>query len=169
MSDVQKPVEEPVVAPTTETPVVSEPVPEAKPAEETPAVPETTTETPAVAETAPAATEEAAAPVKEEAKPIEEGTLGYKGPGLIKYVFSSFSLHEFTPGCFEFLVLPREGFVYPCTLHVPTSVLGNSFFEAYLQRGAYCRTSFASVHLGLKLTAFLQELNFPKEALLARI
>lgn len=84
MSDVQKPVEEPVVAPTTETPVVSEPVPETKPVEETTASPETTTETPAVAEAAPATTEEAAAPVKEEAKPIEEGILGYKGPGLIK-------------------------------------------------------------------------------------
>ena len=82
MSEVQKPVEEPVVAPTTETPAV-ETVAESKPVEETAAPAETTTETPA-AETAPATTEEAAAPVKEEAKPIEEGILGYKGPGLIK-------------------------------------------------------------------------------------
>ena len=82
MSDVQKP-EEPVVAPTTETPV-AEPVPESKPVEETTAPAETATETPAVAEAAPATIEEAAAPAKEEAKPIGEGTLGYKAPGLIK-------------------------------------------------------------------------------------
>ena len=85
MSEAQKPVEEPVAAPTTETPAV-EPVTESKPVEETPApATETATETPA--ETAPATTEEAA-PVKEEPKPIEEGILGYKGPGLIKYVLS---------------------------------------------------------------------------------
>jgi hypothetical protein len=85
MSEVQKPVDEPVAAPTTETPAV-EPVAESKPVEETPApATETATET-------PAATEEAA-PVKEEPKPIEEGSLGYKGPGLIKYVlFTSYPL-----------------------------------------------------------------------------
>jgi hypothetical protein len=50
MSEATKPVEEPVVAPTTtDTPAVTEPVPETKPAET-----------------------------------VEEGTLGYKGPGLLK-------------------------------------------------------------------------------------
>jgi len=78
MSEATKPVEEPVVAPTTtETPAVTEPVPETKPAETV----EPTTETPAVAEPAK---EDTAAPVKEEVKPVEEGTLGYKGPGLLK-------------------------------------------------------------------------------------
>ena len=97
MSEVQKPVEEPVAAPTTETPVVSEPVAAAKPVEETPAPVETATEIPAAAEPAPAVTEEVAAPVKKEPKPIEEGTLGYKGPGLIKYVF--FCLFEYWCSC----------------------------------------------------------------------
>ncbi len=81
-AEAPKPVEEPVVAPTTtET--------EAPEATEAPAVPSTepvveaTTETPAVAE--PAVEEEAAAPApKEEVKPVEEGVLGYKGPGLLK-------------------------------------------------------------------------------------
>lgn len=76
MSEAPKTVEEPVAAPATETPV-TEPVPEVKATEE-PA-----TEAPAVTEPA-ATTEEAAAPVKEEVKPVEEGTLGYKGPGLLK-------------------------------------------------------------------------------------
>ena len=93
MSEVQKPVEEPVVAPTTETPAVAEPVEETKPVEETPAVAETATETPAATESTPAATEEVAAPVKEEVKPIEEGILGYKGPGLIKYVLPYLAKH----------------------------------------------------------------------------
>ncbi|TVY59081.1 hypothetical protein LCER1_G000701 [Lachnellula cervina] len=73
MSEVTK-VEEPVVAPTTETTATEAPVVE--PVVETV---EPTTETEAVAE--PAA-EEAAA--KEPVKPVEEGTLGYKGPGLLK-------------------------------------------------------------------------------------
>ncbi|TVY42456.1 hypothetical protein LSUB1_G001737 [Lachnellula subtilissima] len=73
MSEVTK-VEEPVVAPTTETTATEAPVVE--PVAETV---EPTTETEAVTE--PAA-EEAA--VKEEVKPVEEGTLGYKGPGLLK-------------------------------------------------------------------------------------
>jgi hypothetical protein len=112
MSEVQKPVEEPVVAPTTETPV-AEPVAESKPVEETAPPTETATETPAVAEPAPAATEEVVAPVTEEAKPIEEGTLGYKGPGLIKYVFPLHFLFMYTPECTGFLfVFPRGSFVY---------------------------------------------------------
>ena len=97
MSEVQKPVEEtPAAAPATET----------TPATETPAA-ETTNEAPA------AATEAAAAPAeqaegtkdaaenkdaaveqpKEESKdakkevtPASEGQLGYKAPGLVKYV-----------------------------------------------------------------------------------
>lgn len=81
MSEITNKVEEPVVAPstvptTTETPAV-ESVPETKAAETV----EPTTETPAVAEPV---TEESVAPVKEEVKPVEEGTLGYKGPGLLK-------------------------------------------------------------------------------------
>jgi hypothetical protein len=69
MSEAPKPtVEEPVVAPVTETPVV-EAVAEVK-----------ATEEPAVEA---AATEEAA-PVKEEVKPVEDGVLGYKAPGLLK-------------------------------------------------------------------------------------
>jgi hypothetical protein len=96
MSEAQKPVEEPVVASATETPV-AEPVAETKPVEETavPAV-ETTTESPAAVEPVPAATEEVAAPATEELKSIEEGVLGYKGPGLIKYVLLlcfSFNAH----------------------------------------------------------------------------
>jgi len=85
MSEVNKPVEEPVAAPAVDTPL-AEPVPETKASEEPAA------ETPAVTE--PATTsEETAAPVAEEAKakevePVEEGTLTYKGPGLIKYVSS---------------------------------------------------------------------------------
>lgn len=96
MSEVQKPVEEPVAAPTTETPAVE---PETKAVEETPATVETAAETPA-AETAPATTEEAA-PAKEEAKPVEEGVLGYKAPGLIKYVIYFLSLLDLpaTPAC----------------------------------------------------------------------
>lgn len=84
MSEVQKPVEEQPVDVPAAGAAAAEPVPETKAVGETPAPAETATETPAVTETAPAATEEAAAPVKEEAAPIEEGTLGYKGPGLIK-------------------------------------------------------------------------------------
>jgi hypothetical protein len=89
MSEPTNPVEEPVVvvAPTTETPVV-ETVAESTPVVETAAPAETATEAPAATETALAAAEEAAAaaPVEEEAKPVEEGVLGYKAPGLIKYV-----------------------------------------------------------------------------------
>ena len=78
MSEVTKPVEEPVVAPAATV----EPTPvEATPAETT----EAAVEAPAATETA--TTEETpapAVPVKEEVKPVEEGTLGYKGPGLLK-------------------------------------------------------------------------------------
>jgi hypothetical protein len=97
MSEVNKPVEEPVAAPVVDTPV-TEPAVETK-ATEVPAV-----ETPAAAEPA-TASEEVAAPVAEEAKakevePVEEGVLTYKGPGIIKYVFSlrtpiSASIHRF--------------------------------------------------------------------------
>ena len=81
MSEVQKPVEEPVVAPTTtETPAVEE-----SKATETPAVAEpTSTETAAATEAPQEETPAVAAPVKEEVKPVEEGILGYKGPGLLK-------------------------------------------------------------------------------------
>ncbi|TVY18422.1 hypothetical protein LARI1_G004660 [Lachnellula arida] len=77
MSEATK-VEEPVVAPTTETttteaPVVDPVVESVEPTTETEAATEAATE--------PAA-EEAAA--KEPVKPVEEGTLGYKGPGLLK-------------------------------------------------------------------------------------
>ena len=76
MSEVQKPVEE-AVAPTTETPA-AEPAAETKPLEETTEPVEASTESPAAVEEV--------APVKEEVKPVEEGVLGYKGPGLLKYV-----------------------------------------------------------------------------------
>ncbi len=72
---------------------VEAPVEAPKAVEETPVVPtEAPVETPAATETAPVVEEtpkeEAAeaAPVKEEVKPVEEGVLGYKGPGLLKYV-----------------------------------------------------------------------------------
>jgi hypothetical protein len=79
MSEAQKPVEEPVVAPAAATaaPVETAPADESKPVETAAPV----AETPAAVEPAK---EEAAAPAKEEVKPVEEGTLGYKGPGLIK-------------------------------------------------------------------------------------
>jgi hypothetical protein len=76
MSEAAKPVEEPVVAPEAS---VEAPAAETAPVETT----EAATEAPAATE--PATAEEApAAPVKEEVKPVEEGTLGYKGPGLLK-------------------------------------------------------------------------------------
>ena len=72
MSEATKPVETPIVAPTTEAPV------------ETAATESKPIETPApVVESAEPVVEEAA-PVKEEVKPVEEGVLGYKGPGLFK-------------------------------------------------------------------------------------
>ena len=72
MSEATKPVEEPVVAPTsTEVPAVE------LNTEETPAV------EPTVATDAPAGEEVAAEPAKE-VTPFEEGVLGYKGPGLLK-------------------------------------------------------------------------------------
>ncbi|KAF4632565.1 hypothetical protein G7Y89_g5566 [Cudoniella acicularis] len=83
MSEAPKTVEEPVVAPTTETPAVEEPVAEAAPAETA----EPVTEAPVAAAAEPAKEEEVAAPAKEEVKPVEEGVLGYKGPGFIKGVF----------------------------------------------------------------------------------
>jgi hypothetical protein len=78
MSEAPKTVEEPVVAAAVESaaPVV----------EPTPAVAEPTTEAPAT-EAAAEVTEpavEAEATTPEEVKPVEEGTLGYKGPGLLK-------------------------------------------------------------------------------------
>lgn len=80
--EATKPVEEPVVAPTetaTEAPAA---VTETAPVETATAEPVAAAE-PAVATETPAETTEAAA-VKEEVKPVEEGTLGYKGPGLLK-------------------------------------------------------------------------------------
>jgi hypothetical protein len=76
MSDAPK-VEEPVV-PAAEAPA-------AEPVVEEPAVE-------AATEMAAPATEETAAAA--EVKPVEEGVLGYKGPGLLKYVFTSPSLHD---------------------------------------------------------------------------
>lgn len=77
MSDAPK-VEEPVVAaPVVDAPVAAEPV-------VADAAPEAAAETPA-AEAAPAAEEPA---VVAEVKPVEEGVLGYKGPGLLKYVLA---------------------------------------------------------------------------------
>lgn len=77
MSTEAPKVEEVVAAPT---PAIVEPT-----AEPTPAV-ELTTDAAPVTE-APVA-EEVAEPVvdaaPEEVKPVEEGTLGYKGPGLLK-------------------------------------------------------------------------------------
>jgi hypothetical protein len=78
MSDAK--VEEQPVAAPTEAPA-AEPAVEAK-AEET--APEAETAPAAATEEAPAA--EAAEPV--EAKPVDEGVLGYKGPGLLKYVYT---------------------------------------------------------------------------------
>lgn len=78
--EATKPVEEPVVAPTetaTEAPVIAETAPV-----ETATTEPAATEEPAAATETPAETTEAA--VKEEVKPVEEGTLGYKGPGLLK-------------------------------------------------------------------------------------
>jgi hypothetical protein len=79
--EATKPVEEPVVAPTeaaTEAPAVTETAPV-----ETAAAEPVAAEEPAVATETPAEATEAAA-VKEDVKPVEEGTLGYKGPGLLK-------------------------------------------------------------------------------------
>ncbi|TVY78567.1 hypothetical protein LSUE1_G008426 [Lachnellula suecica] len=85
MSEVTKPVDTPVVAPsTTEIPVSEFNAAESIPTTTTTAeTVQPTTDTPAVTEL-PAKEETAAAPVKEEVKPVEEGTLGYKGPGLLK-------------------------------------------------------------------------------------
>jgi len=82
MSEVQKNIEEPTaVTAVTEAPAITEPVTEVKPteptAETTSAVPATTEDVKPVEEATPAA---------EEVKPVEEGVLGYKGPGLLKYV-----------------------------------------------------------------------------------
>lgn len=89
MSEAVK-VDEPVVA-TDAAPVLA-----AEPTVEAPAAVEAAPETAAVEATEPAAeaTEPAAAAV-EEVKPVEEGVLGYKGPGLLKYVFACH--HPFPP------------------------------------------------------------------------
>lgn len=77
MSEVTKPVETPIVAPTTEAPV------------ETPAVETKATETPApVVESSEPVVEEAAPAVEEPRKPVDEAVLGYKGPGLLKSLFA---------------------------------------------------------------------------------
>lgn len=72
---------------------VEAPVEAPKAVEETPVVPtEAPVETPVATESAPVVEEAPkdesteAAPAKEEVKPVEEGVLGYKGPGLLKYV-----------------------------------------------------------------------------------
>lgn len=80
--------EEPVAAPAPVLPATTEPAVESK-------VEEPISETPAVAEPVVASTEEttAVAPT-EEFK--EEGILAYKGPGLLKYVFSFFILEQWS-------------------------------------------------------------------------
>ncbi|PQE21769.1 immunogenic protein [Rutstroemia sp. NJR-2017a WRK4] len=85
MSEVQKPVEEPVAAPapaTIETPA-TEPIVESATEEAPAATADVTTEAP-VAEEPATETAAEAAPAAKEVKPIEEGVLGYKGPGLLK-------------------------------------------------------------------------------------
>lgn len=84
MSEAVK-VEEPVVA----APVATEPVVDAPAAVE--ATPEAATEEPAAAAAAVETTEAAPAAAVEEVKPVEEGVLGYKGPGLLKYVHHLFA------------------------------------------------------------------------------
>ena len=92
MSEVQRPIEETPLVPAAE-PVapVSEPV-VAPTVAETPATVEPTTaataatETPVVTSTDPAQAIAGTEAKTEETKPVEEGTLGYKAPGLIKYV-----------------------------------------------------------------------------------
>jgi hypothetical protein len=92
MSDAPK-VEEPVVAAPVEIPAVAEPVVEAPAAETT--APEAATDAPAV-EAAPAAEE---TPAAAEATPVEEGVLGYKGPGLLKYVLTFHPSQLFLSHC----------------------------------------------------------------------
>jgi len=89
MSEVQKPIEEtPIVlaaepvAPATE-PVLVPVIAETPSVQPTTAV---TTETPVVASTEPAKSVAPTEAKTEGTKPVEEGTLGYKAPGLIKYV-----------------------------------------------------------------------------------
>lgn len=84
MSDIEKKVEEPVAAPET-TPAVAEPAAvDAAPAVAEPSTTEAT-ETPAVEEPSTEATPAVAEPEEvKEIAPISEGTLGYKGPGLLK-------------------------------------------------------------------------------------
>ncbi|KUL91492.1 hypothetical protein ZTR_01609 [Talaromyces verruculosus] len=85
-AEVTKPVEE-TVAPVAETPVaepapaVTEPAAEA-PAEAAPAT--EATEAPAAEATEAAAVEAPKEEAKEEVTPATDGTLGYKGPGLVK-------------------------------------------------------------------------------------
>ena len=79
--EATKPVEEPVVAPTETTTTDAPAVTETAPVETT--TDSAATEATPIATETPAETTEAA-PVKEEVKPVEEGILGYKGPGLLK-------------------------------------------------------------------------------------
>jgi hypothetical protein len=88
MSEAVK-VDEPVVAAVAAPVLVAEPTVEAPATVET--TPEAATEAPAAAEEA---TEPAAAAV-EDVKPVEEGVLGYKGPGLLKYVLPPFPTASF--------------------------------------------------------------------------
>ncbi|TVY49817.1 hypothetical protein LOCC1_G000458 [Lachnellula occidentalis] len=100
MSEVNTKVEEPVIAPTTEATTTETPVVE--PVVETV---EPTTE--AVAEPA---TEEAA--VVEPVKPVEEGTLGYKGPGLLNCALSSLYLRATSLGFVEHKFLSTNKAVF---------------------------------------------------------
>lgn len=88
--DAPKPVEEtPAAVPAAESVVAAEPVAATEAAPEAPAAAAETAEPAAPTETTEAAAAAAAEAPKEEAKeeevtPASEGTLGYKGPGLVK-------------------------------------------------------------------------------------
>jgi len=114
MSDVPKVDEPVVVAPVVDAPAAVEPV--------VADAPEAATEAPA-AEAAPAAEETPAA----EAKPVEEGVLGYKGPGLLKYVCSVLTpSHSFRASCFNDVM-------YLCTCLASNADLSRSSFTCYHQ------------------------------------
>lgn len=125
MSDAPK-VEEPVVAAPVETPAVVEPVVDAPAAEM--AAPEVATEAPA-AEAAAAAEE---TPAAAEATPVEEGVLGYKGPGLLKYVLALYFL------AFRFLttaiLCPMYLHCLHCSLHMTRLRLLSSSTRICLNR-----------------------------------
>lgn len=95
MTDVQKPVEETKATTAGETGLVAAPSTTTAPSVPTAAI---MAETGAVGDkketvqdtAAPATTSDQAAPVETavESQPVTEGVLGYKAPGLVKYVLS---------------------------------------------------------------------------------